>query len=137
MKLRSLYLLLTLMMAAALVVAAQNRGQGQGPGYDPSAETTITGTITDINTLDAMCHSGTHIVLKTDSGTKEVALGPTNFLNDQKLELKKGDQVQVVGATANTRRGQMFVARQITMGGKAVTLRDEKGVPAWPRGMCK
>ena len=134
MKRKSLLLLLAL---AAAVALAQTRGKGQGPMYDPSAEATITGTIEEIQTLDMMCHSGTHLTVKTDKGNTEVALGPSKFLADQKLELKKGDQVQIVGAKANTKRGEMFVARQIASGGKTVTLRDDKGVPSWPRGMCR
>ena len=134
MKSKSLLLLIAL---AASVALAQNRGKGQGPMYDPSTEATITGTIEQIQTLDMMCQSGTHLTVKTDKGNTEVALGPTKFLADQKLELKKGDQVQIVGAKANTKRGEMFVARQVTNGGKTVTLRDDKGVPNWPRGMCR
>ena len=134
MKRKSVLLLLALMATVAL---AQSGGKGQGPMYDPSTEATITGTIEEIQTLDSMCQSGTHLTLKTDKGNSEVALGPTKFLTDQKLELKKGDQVQIVGAKANTKRGEMFVARQVTTGGKTVTLRDDKGVPAWPRGMCR
>ena len=134
MKGKSLLLLLAL---AATVALAQTRGKGQGPMYDPSTEATISGTIEEIQTLDMMCHSGTHLTVKTDKGNTEVGLGPSKFLADQKLELKKGDQVQIVGAKANTKRGEMFVARQITSAGKTVTLRDDKGVPAWPRGMCR
>lgn len=136
MKSKSLLLLLALVATFAL---AQTRGKGQGPmfRYDPSTEATITGTIEEIQTLDTMCQSGTHLTVKTDTGTTEVALGPTKFLADQKLELKKGDQVQIVGAKASTRRGEMFLARQITSGGKAVTLRDDNGMPSWPRGMCR
>lgn len=134
MKRKSLLLLLAL---AAAVALAQTRGKGQGPMYDPSAEATITGTIEEIQTLDMMCQSGTHLTVKTDKGNTEVALGPTKFLADQKLELKKGDQVQVVGAKTSTRRGEVFMARQIISGGKTVTLRDDKGVPSWPRGMCR
>jgi hypothetical protein len=33
----------------------------------------------------------------------------------------------VLGAKANTRRGEIFMARQITSGGKTIILRDEKG----------
>ena len=134
MKSKSLLLLIAL---AATVAVAQTRGKGQGPMYDPSTEATITGTIEEIQTLDMMCHSGTHLTVKTDKGNTEVALGPSKFLADQKLGLKKGDQVQIVGAKANTKRGEMFVARQITSSGKTVTLRDDKGVPAWPGGMCR
>jgi hypothetical protein len=118
---------------------AQPQGKGQGPmfRYDASTEATITGTIAEIQILDSMCQSGTHITIKTDKGSTEVALGPSKFLADQKFELKKGDQVEVVDAKANTRRGEMFVARQISSGGKTVTLRDDKGTPSWPRGTCR
>jgi hypothetical protein len=110
MKRKSLMLLVALVATVAL---AQTRGKGQGPmfRYDPSTETTITGTIEEIHTLDSMCQSGTHLMVKTDKGNTEVALGPTKFLADQKVELKKGDQVQIVGANTNNRRGEMFVAR--------------------------
>jgi len=84
-----------------------------------------------------MCNSGTHLTVKTEKGILEVDLGPDKFLSDQKLDLKKGDQVEVLGAKANTRRGEIFMARQITSGGKTITLRDEKGMPNWPRGMCR
>ncbi len=136
MKAKSLLLLLALTVATAM---AQRGGMGPGPGpkYDASNETKLTGTIEQINTVDAMCHTGTHLVLKTDKGNLEIALGPSQFLEDQKLELKKGETVDVVGAKTTTGRGEMFVARQITAGGKTVTLRDEKGMPAWPHGMCR
>lgn len=136
MRNRVLLLITVLAVASAL---AQTQGKGPGPGfqYDPSTETTISGTIEQINQVDAMCHDGTHVVIKTDKGNVEAGLGPTQFLTDQKLELKKGDTIQITGAKASTRRGEMFIARQVTSDGKTVTLRDEKGVPAWPRGMCR
>jgi hypothetical protein len=129
------------LLSAFIVAVALAQGHGKGPGpmsrYDPSTETTIKGTIEEVKTLDTMCQAGTHLVLKTDKGNVEVGLGPSKFLADQKLELKKGDQVQVIGAKANTRLGEMFMARQITSGGKTVTLRDEKGMPAWQRDLCR
>lgn len=134
MRSKSLFLLIALVTTVTL---AQNRGKGSMFHYDPSTETTITGTIEKVETLDTMCHSGTHLTVKTSAGSQEVALGPTQFLTNQKLELKNGDQVQIVGAKANTRHGETFIARQITSGDKTVTLRDDKGVPNWPRGMCR
>ncbi|HLW55002.1 MAG TPA: hypothetical protein VKW06_19370 [Candidatus Angelobacter sp.] len=128
---------LLLLLFGVTLALAQGRGKGMGPMYDPNSETTVTGPIEEVKTLDSMCHSGTHLLVKTDKGTLEVALGPSQFLTDQKLDLNKGDQVQIVGANANTRTGEMFIARQITSGGKTVTLRDGKGVPAWPRGLCR
>jgi len=136
MKANSLLLILVLAIASAV---AQRGGMGPGPGfkYDASAETRFTGTIEQINTMNSACHTGTHLVLKTDKGDVEVALGPSQFLEDQKLELKKGQTVDVVGAKATTGRGEIFITRQITTAGKTVNLRDEKGIPSWPRGMCR
>ena len=125
------------LMTTMTVLLAQGRGNGKGPRYDAAAETTLTGTIESIETLDVMCHTGTHIIVKTNQGNIEVALGPAKFLNDQKFDLRRADQVQVVGAKTNTRNGEMFVARQITSGGKNLTLRDGQGMPVWPRGMCQ
>ena len=136
MKIKTVFFILAL---AATTAMAQGGGGGRGPGYryDPSAETKITGSIEQIKTTDTMCHTGTHLMVKTDTAETEVGLGPTQFLKDQKLKLKKGDTVEVTGATATTAQGKVFIARQITTGGKTVTLRDEKGTPTWPRGMCR
>jgi hypothetical protein len=136
MKGKRVFFLFALLTTMTALLLAQGRGNGQGPRYDPAAETTLTGTIENIETLDVMCHTGTHIIVKTDKGNIEVALGPAKFLNDQKFELKRAEQVQVVGAKTNTRNGEMFVARQITSGDKKLTLRNDQGVPVWPRGMC-
>jgi hypothetical protein len=137
MKAKALLIFMALAVAAA--VAQRGGGMGQGPGfkYDPSTETKLTGTIEDVKTVDSMCKTGTHLTLKTDTGNMEIALGPSQFLKDQALQLKKGDQVEVTAAKATTRKGEMLIARQITAGDKTITLRDEKGIPAWPRGSCR
>jgi hypothetical protein len=137
MKIRAL--LVVVALAVATGAAQRGGGMGQGPGfkYDPSTETKLTGTVEEIKTVDSMCKTGTHLALKTDTGNMEIALGPSQFLKDQALQLKKGDKVEVTGAKATTRKGEMFIAREITAGEKTVTLRDEKGVPAWPRGSCR
>ncbi|MGE5323612.1 MAG: hypothetical protein ACM3SW_12145 [Actinomycetota bacterium] len=138
MKLKALLLIIAL---AGVTAFAQRGGMGpggmgQGPGfkYDPSAETRLTGTIEEIKTIGACA---THLVVKTEAGNTEVALGPSKFLKDQGLELNKGDQVEVTGVKTTMRRGDIFVTRQITVAGKTVNLRDEKGIPAWPRGTCR
>lgn len=129
------------LLAIAVSTAMAQRGGGMGPGpgmrYDASKETKITGTIQDIKTVDGMC-TGTHLIVKTETGDMEVGLGPSQFLDEKKLQLKKGDKVEVLGANVeHGPMGPIFVARQITADKQTVTLRDEKGVPEWPRGMCR
>ncbi len=141
MKVKALLIIAALAVATAVAQRSgmgSGGGMGQGPGfkYDPSAETKLTGTIEEVKTVEMMC-SGTHLIVKTDKGNTEVALGPSQFVKDQALQLNKGDQVEVTGVKMTTRRGETFVARQITAAGKTVDLRDAKGVPAWPRGVCQ
>ncbi len=140
MKLKALLMIVALAVATALAQRGgmgPGGGMGQGPGfkYDPAAETKLTGPIEEIKTLGGC--AGTHLVVNTDQGKVEVALGPSQFLKDQALQLNKGDQVEVTGVKTTMRRGDIFIARQITSGSKTVTLRDAKGVPAWPRGICQ
>lgn len=137
MKVKALLLIVALAVATAVAqrgMGPDGMGQGRGFKYDPSAETKLTGTIEEIKTMGACA---THLVVKTDAGNTDVALGPTKFLKDQGLKLNKGDQVEVTGVKTTMRRGDIFITRQITVAGKTVTLRDEKGLPAWPRGTCK
>jgi hypothetical protein len=56
MKGKRVFFLFALTTMTALILA-QGRGNGQGPRYDPAAETTLTGTIDNIETLDVMCQS--------------------------------------------------------------------------------
>jgi len=136
MKTKLLIVMMALAVTAAL--AQGRRGRGPGPGYDPKTETTISGTIDQINQQDSFCPGGgTHLVVKTDKGSMEVRLGPTKFIEDQKFELKKGDTVQVIGSKLDSKAGEFLIARQVTSGGKTLTLRNEKGFPAWPRGVCR
>lgn len=131
-------LILIMVFAVTTAVAQGRRGPGPGSRYDTKTETTVTGTIDQINQQDSFCPGGgTHLVLKTDKGNMDVRLGPTKFLGDQKFELKKGDSVQVIGSKLDSKAGEFIIARQITSGGKTLTLRNEKGFPAWPRGMCR
>lgn len=133
---KALILMMALAVAAA-VAQGPGRGRGMGANYDPSTETKLTGTIEQIKTMDSMCQTGTHVVIKTNEGTTEVALGPAQFLKDQSVTLNKGDRIEVTGAKTATRMGEFLIARQVVVGSKTLTLRDEKGVPAWPRGSCR
>ena len=136
LKNKAVVVIMVLAVAAA-VAQGPGRGRGMGPNYDPSAETKLTGTIEEIKTMDSMCQTGTHVVIKNDQGSTEVALGPAQFLKDQSVTMKKGDRIEVTGAKTTTGMGEFFIARQVVVGGKTLTLRDEKGVPAWPRGSCR
>jgi hypothetical protein len=74
---------------------------------------------------------GTHLTLKTATETLEVHLGPTAFLNEQKVAIAKGDTLDVVGSRVTVDDEPVFIAREVKKGDSVWTLRDPVGLPLW------
>lgn len=102
------------------------------PRYDPKAETTLNGTIDDIQ-LHAGHYraTGTHLLVKTDSGTIEVHVGPSVYIEKHQFSFSKGDHIEVLGSQVKIGNKDTFLAREITKEGKKLVLRDQNGVPLW------
>jgi len=130
---------LALPIASAAQISPQGPGRGdQAPRYDSSTEVTLRGTVETVKQVDDVrgrrSLTGTHIILKTAQETVEVHLGPTTFLNEQKLTLSAGDAVEIIGSRVKVSGSDAVIAREIRKGTQTVTLRDEKGIPKWSRG---
>ena len=66
--------------------------------YDPSAETTIRGTVMDVQQYQRGRMAGLHIILKSDSDTFDVHLGPSAYIAKEGFAFAKGDVIEVLGA---------------------------------------
>jgi hypothetical protein len=122
-------------MAALLLVTQATAAQktlNTGPKYDIANEVKIKGTIEDIREIPGE-FQGTHLVVKTDTGTVLVRLAPAGFLKEMDCSFNKGDAVVVTGAKApdSTSTEEVIMAREIVVGTNDTTLRDDKGVPVW------
>jgi hypothetical protein len=131
--------LAAVMLGSSVLLAAQPPGGMRGqPRYDASTEVTLNGTVQNVKTVEDTVgkprKTGTHLVVKTDSETIEVHLGPTAFITDQKLSLQNGDVVSIVGSRVKVAGSDAVIARQIRKGEQTVTLRDAQGIPKWSRG---
>jgi hypothetical protein len=78
--------------------------------------------------------TGTHAVLRTDQETIEIHLGPSTFIAGQKLVLRNGDDIEVIGSRVTVAGADAILAREVRKGGQAVILRDAQGIPKWSRG---
>jgi len=122
--------------AAALLVMfteaalAQRKVVDTGPKYDVANEVKIKGVVEDIREVPGG-FEGTHLVVKTDTGTVLVHLAPADFLKEMDSTFKKGDEVQVIGAKVPNASETEIMAREITVGTNTTTLRDDKGIPVW------
>jgi hypothetical protein len=118
--------------------------------YDTTTETTLKGTVEEVKTVSGMMDGGgrmapggrmgaqgmammqgTHIMLKTDAETIEVHLGPSAFLKEQKIEIGKGDVLEIVGSRVKIGDSDALIAREVRKGETSWTLRDANGRPRW------
>jgi hypothetical protein len=126
---------------AALVsrpaLAQKGMGGTKGsPQYDPKTEVTVNGTVEEVKEYPSRSgwRTGQHVTLKTDTGSLDVHLGPTDYWKKNGFELAKGDSIEVTGSKIKVDDAEVVLAREVKKGEKTVTLRNAQGVPAWSRG---
>jgi hypothetical protein len=131
------------LLAVPLLVVSQvraqvGRGMGFGAGYyDGPSNMVIHGVVETVEDNAYNCRWGaTELTLKADRVTYVVQLGPTRFLSHNNFSIAKGDELSVTGFNFTCQGTAFLVAREMTKGGKTLTLRNALGVPAWAgRGM--
>jgi hypothetical protein len=126
---------MSVLMAGALAasVAAQSRTATPAQ-YDPSAEAAYGGIITSVISVTGPDGTvGVHLDLKTGTGVLvKVHLGPAMFIGMNNFSFFADDQVLVTGSLVKHAGDTAIWARQITKGGKTLTLRSADGAPRWP-----
>ncbi|HJS99830.1 MAG TPA: hypothetical protein VJ756_12130 [Terriglobales bacterium] len=124
---------LLLLGMCGLAAAQTQHASAKAPAlkYDLKAEKKIKGTVQEMK-LEGQGRSALmHLVLKTASDTVNVYLCPERFIKDMGIELKAGDEVEVIGSPTTDNGVSIILAREIDKGSDAYVLRDEKGVPVW------
>jgi len=124
-------------LASSVMWAQKPEGRPAGPPkYDPKTESTIRGTVEEIKHYPSQkgWRTGEHLMLKTEGGTVDVHLGPTDYWEKNGFSLAKGDSLEVTGSKVKVDDAEVMLAREVKKGEKSVTLRNAQGVPAWSRG---
>lgn len=122
-------------------------GPRSAPSYDPMSEASFKGTVADVKTTGRsasywlvrihtlgrgqMGVQEKQLLLKTDKGTVLIRLGPTAFLTEKKVEIRKGDTLDVTGSRVPIGESHVVLAREIRKGDNAWALRDATGQPLW------
>ncbi len=125
--------------ALASMPAVAQKGMGgpqDSPRYDPKTEVTVKGPVEEVKEYSNQggWHTGQHVTLKTDKGTLDIHLGPTDYWKKHGFTLAKGDSIEVTGSKIKVDGAEVVVAREVKKGEKVVTLRNAQGVPAWSQG---
>jgi hypothetical protein len=115
------------------------RGAGWGAGsqynkmYDINTVETITGEVLEVNKITPMkgMSNGIHLLVKTGKETISVHLGPSWFMDKQKVKINPKDKVSVIGSRITYQGNPAVIASEIKKGNETIIFRDKNGYPVW------
>jgi hypothetical protein len=108
-------------------------GRASAPAYDMTHETILVGTIQKVITEQvAAGPAGMHLLVACGQGVVDTHLGP--FLTQQttKDALNTGAPLQIVGASIQLGDKEYFLAREPSIGGRTITIRNKPGALVYP-----
>lgn len=116
-------------------------GAGMGQGmmgrmrssnvYNPATETTLSGTVQQVNHYMCGPFAGTLATINTSQGIIDAQLAPYEYMQQQNIMLRPGQRVDVTGSQINIDGSELLLARSITANGRTVALRNAQGTPMW------
>ena len=75
---------------------------------------------------------GSHITVKSETGSIEVHLAPASFMKPvYEINVRKGDNVTVVGSRITYEGKSALIAKSVAIGNETYNFRDESGKPLW------
>lgn len=103
-----------------------------GPLYDLNSETTISGTVESYELIKGKGYRGGLLLkIKTTNGLVDVHVGPTWYLDNIKLDINKGDKLEIFGSKVTVDKDTFIIASKIKQNGNDYQLRDKYGFPKW------
>jgi len=99
--------------------------------YNPATETTLSGTVQQVNHYMCGPFAGTLATISTSQGAIDAQLGPYEYMQQQNMMLRPGERVDVTGSQINIDGTELLLARSITANGRTVALRNAQGMPMW------
>lgn len=119
-------------MLGASVFAASNQPAASEPAYNPATVVDVDGIITAVHQVPAGSPlEGTHLTVKSKSGSIDVYLAPTDFLRFFKTSFPVGAEVEVVGSKVKFAGSDEVLTRDVAIGQATISLRDANGAPNW------
>jgi hypothetical protein len=116
------------------VVRAQTAGTIAPAVYSVSREVSVVGTVSSVVENSKTGPLGTHVMVKSAGGTVDVHIGSAKYLELNKVSLKTGDSVRIIGENFTVGTDTVFFARIVQDGTAAVAVRSTKGMPLWRNG---
>ena len=103
--------------------------------YDVKTVETIGGKVLSIEKTTPVKRRGywIDVMLQTEKETIAVQLGPVWYIREQTPRIEPNDTITVTGSHVTLDGRSAIVAADITKGNELLKLRDDNGMPVWPR----
>jgi hypothetical protein len=103
--------------------------------YDEKTVETIGGRVLSIEKTTPEKKRGYWIdlMLQTEKETIAVQLGPAWYIDKQTPRIEANDTITVTGSRVTMDGRSAIVAADITKGNELLKLREDNGIPVWPR----
>ena len=103
--------------------------------YDAKTVETIGGKVLSIEKTTPAKRRGYWIdlMLQTEKETIAVQLGPDWYIDKQTPRIEANDTITVIGSRVTIDGRSAIVAADITKGNELLKLRQDNGIPVWPR----
>ena len=103
--------------------------------YDLKGVESVWGKVVSVEKITPPKRRGewVQLMLQVQNGTIAVQLGPAWFVDKQVPRIEANDTVTVTGSRLNLDGTPVIVAADIAKGSELLRLRDDNGVPVWPR----
>ena len=103
--------------------------------YDLKTVETIGGKVLSIEKTTPAKRRGywVDLMLQTLNETIAVQLGPAWYIDTQTPRIEANDTITVTGSRLTLDGRSAIVAADITKGNELLKLRDDNGIPVWPR----
>ncbi len=106
-------------------------GAGELGGLTQMPIQTIQGTVVKLDDMRGVSGSE-QMLVKTQQGDNwTVFLGPRWFVDNQRLKLNPGDQVEVKGGKVLWGGTSNIIAQDVSKGDMTMKLRNSDGLPSW------
>ncbi len=102
------------------------------PAYNLATIVDVDGIIAAVRNVPAgSALEGTHLTVRTKTGTVDVYLGPVDFMRVLKTSFPVGNEVEVIGSKVKSGNSEVILTKEVSVGSSTLELRDGQGAPDW------
>jgi len=111
----------------------EGKGAESGGQYNPQTVVTVSGVV--VSKTRPSVQQGlpflVYLTVETEAGQITVFLGPNLYVDQQPLQIKALDRIQVTGSKVMWGGKTVILAAEVKKGDQVLKLRDPNGVPLW------